>query len=326
MNILFICPNWAGLATPIIEEISRQGHQVTHLDHSDLSKFKYIDNYHRIISKIYSKLSGVNYKHKQTDTQIDKILKAFFIGRDKYDVIMMMEPNIFNRKHLDILKDNTNLLVVTLWDSLRKSPDNAENIDMFDFKFSYDEVDCKAFEFKKINNYLDPDWHPLIHYDECQYDLFSIMCFTKERYHHVIDILDANPWLNSNIIFYCDHPRKMRYIKDSRIKSTNKLILGEDLAHCISQSKGILDVLQGDQSGLSFRIYESIGYQRKLVTTNPHIQHYDIYNTNNIAIISDENNIPRDFFDKPYELIDKDIVERYTLERWVKNIMDEIAC
>ncbi|ASA55945.1 hypothetical protein [Vibrio gazogenes] len=325
MNVLFICPNWAGLATPIIEEMSRQGHHVTHLDHSDLSKFKYIDIYHRIMSKFYSKISGVNYKYKQTDIQIEQILTGFFIGRDKYDMVMMTEPNLFNRHHLEILKSNATVLVATLWDSLRKSPDNADNLDMFDFVFSYDYLDCEENGFIKINNYLDPKWHAFCDYDECKYDLFSIMHFTKARYQHVRKILDANPWLNPNIIFYCDHPRKIKYIKDHRIKATDRLILGEDLAHCISGSKGILDVLQGEQSGLSFRIYESIGYQRKLVTTNPHIKDYDIYNPNNIAIIRDGYSISSDFFNKPYEPIDNDVICKYTLEQWVKNIMSRVT-
>ncbi|WP_205409198.1 hypothetical protein, partial [Vibrio gazogenes] len=280
---------------------------------------------HRVMSKLYSKLSGLNYKHKQTEVQIEQMLTSFFIGRDKYDVVIMTDPNLFNRHHLEILKSNTATLVATLWDSLRKSPDNADNLDMFDFVFSYDDIDCKESGFIKINNYLDPTWNAIFHYDECKYDLFSIMYFTKERYQHVRKILDANPWLNPNIIFYCDHPRKMNYIKDHRIKSTDKLILGEDLARCISESKGILDVLQGEQSGLSFRIYESIGYQRKLVTTNSYIRNYDIYNPNNIAIIKDDYKIQNDFFNKPYESIDSDVIYKYTLEQWVKKIMSKIA-
>ena len=55
MRILFICPDWAGLATPIVKEMRRQGHNVTLLDHSDFSDFSYFNKTHRLLSKCYTR-------------------------------------------------------------------------------------------------------------------------------------------------------------------------------------------------------------------------------------------------------------------------------
>jgi len=324
MKIVFICPNWAGLATPIVKEMRKQGHQVIHLDHSDLSCFHYFDSAHRVLSKLYNCFSHNSYKHEQVDLQIEHALKSFFIGRDQFDVVIMTEPNIFNRRHLTIIKEHCRSVVATLWDSLIKSPDNGKNLDLFDSVFSYDQIDCDNHGLTKINNYLDPAWSPKCHNSDCEYDIFSIMSFTKERYKKIIKILNANPTLKMNILFFCDHPRKENRVNDDRVKMTNQLILNEELANCISRSRAILDVLQGEQSGLSFRVYESIGYKRKLVTTNTNIKNYDIYNENNIKVIDESNIIEPSFFDSNYQELSPEVIEKYTINQWVKNVINEI--
>ena len=144
MSILFICPNWANLVTPIVREMRSQGYSIIHLDHSDLSSFYYFNSAHRLISKIYSGLSKESYKHRRTDLHIEHGLKIFFIGRDDFDAIIMTEPNVFNRSHLELLKGHSRYLIATLWDSLRKSPDNGDNLDIFDYVFSYDRIDSPS--------------------------------------------------------------------------------------------------------------------------------------------------------------------------------------
>ena len=56
------------------------------------------------------------------------------------------------------------------------------------------------------------------------------------------------------------------------------------LCEIYSRSSIILDKVYPNQQGLTMRTLESIGAGKKLITTNKSIQHYDFYNTNNIAI------------------------------------------
>ena len=58
----------------------------------------------------------------------------------------------------------------------------------------------------------------------------------------------------------------------------------------ILKSKIIVEIQRNDQIGLSFRIFEALGYRKKLVTTNTDVVNYDFYNPQNILVI-DENNI-----------------------------------
>ncbi|WP_192456309.1 hypothetical protein [Musicola keenii] len=325
MRLLFICPDWAGLATPIVAEMKRQGHDVIHIDHRDLSTFRYFDSCHRIIAKLYKIFTGKHYKRQALDHQIQHGLHNFFIGREPFDAIIMTEPKLFNEQHLNILRQHGKKLVATLWDSLSKAPDNALHINIFDHVLSYDSQDCARFHFTKINNYIDPSWKSTTPYQACEYDVFSIMSFTSERYKQAVQFLDKNPELKSNIIFYIDKPGKRKYIKDARIKASEQLFLGAELAHEIDNARAILDIVQGQQAGLSFRAYESMAYQRKLITTNLHTADYDFYNPHNVCMLNQDGSVPSDFIHTPYRPVAENIYHQYTLSAWVENVMQEIS-
>lgn len=65
----------------------------------------------------------------------------------------------------------------------------------------------------------------------------------------------------------------------------------------ISKSECLLDIIQGNSSGLTIKTCEAICYDKKLITTNAHVAEYPFYNPDYIRIIKDEDDITRDFFD-----------------------------
>ena len=91
----------------------------------------------------------------------------------------------------------------------------------------------------------------------------------------------------------------------------------------IKKSKVLLDVNRNGQEGLTFRVLESLGLNKKLITTNSDIINYDFYNPNNILVINEKKPvIPISFFETNYEEIPKEIFEKYTLEGWVEKILN----
>jgi hypothetical protein len=97
----------------------------------------------------------------------------------------------------------------------------------------------------------------------------------------------------------------------------------EDLGEFYSQTNVILDLIRDKQSGLSFRIFEAMAYQKKIITSNAYVKDYDFYNPNNILIL-DENNVQIDstFFVTPYQPIPEEIYQKYTLSHWVNTIFE----
>jgi hypothetical protein len=75
------------------------------------------------------------------------------------------------------------------------------------------------------------------------------------------------------------------------------------------------------QYGLSFRVFEAMSLEKKIITDNEAIKGYDFYNPNNILILNENiSNLDKSFFETPYEKIPKEIYYRYTLDHWVNKV------
>ena len=83
----------------------------------------------------------------------------------------------------------------------------------------------------------------------------------------------------------------------------------------------ILDVVMGQQNGLTMRTFEAIGLNKKLITTNKNIDKYEFYNKDYILIydrqVLDFND--KFFMNTPVSYNNKN---KYTLSNWVKTILD----
>jgi hypothetical protein len=87
------------------------------------------------------------------------------------------------------------------------------------------------------------------------------------------------------------------------------------------ESDVILDINHPGQIGLTMRTFESIGSGKKIITTNREIKKYTFYNPNNIYVI-DRNDIDIniDFFKSDYIDLDDKILDKMSLEGWLKSI------
>ncbi|KFF01789.1 glycosyltransferase family protein, partial [Chryseobacterium luteum] len=105
------------------------------------------------------------------------------------------------------------------------------------------------------------------------------------------------------------------------LKFGRKKIPHHALPGYYKNTKVILDLMRADQTGLSFRIFEAMALEKKIITDNPTIKTYDFYNPNNILVL-DKNfrNLKKDFFSKPYEKLLEDVYYKYTLDHWVNTV------
>ena len=72
---------------------------------------------------------------------------------------------------------------------------------------------------------------------------------------------------------------------------------------------------------MSFRIFEALALQKKIITSNLSIKQYDFYNPKSIFVLDTDNiNIPIEFIESPFYSIDNTIYEKYTIKNWVKTV------
>ena len=88
----------------------------------------------------------------------------------------------------------------------------------------------------------------------------------------------------------------------------------------------ILDIAKPNQHGLSFRIFESLGMNKKIITNNRSVMEYDFYNPNNILVIDFDNLIiPKSFFETPFQPIDEAIKQKYHLRSFVQTVIGNLV-
>ena len=85
------------------------------------------------------------------------------------------------------------------------------------------------------------------------------------------------------------------------------------------ESRGILELLREGQQGVTLRTFESMYFQKKLVTDNQAIAHYQFYHSENIFLLQerDLDELP-EFLHTPFQPIPSELLEFFDAENWAK--------
>lgn len=91
----------------------------------------------------------------------------------------------------------------------------------------------------------------------------------------------------------------------------------------ITESEVLIDIVQNGQSGLTIRTMESLFFGKKLISNNKEIKNTDFYDENNIFIWDKDTNNTQiaAFLAKTYRPISMAILQKYTVEVWLKRFV-----
>lgn len=286
-------------------------------NHIDASKFKY--KYKSIFERIV-----INFKNKEYKKQIkQKGLEEYILNQLKksgnQDSILFIRPDKVSKKtHLEIKKTTKNYLAY-IYDSCNRFPIEHLLSGVFDEIFSFDIKDVKKYNFTFISNYIYMDKREM-DANELNNNIFIVISI-DERFEFLNKI--ANYLSNKKIKYkFIAVGKKIPKKANNNIIFSRKSLAPTDLQEDLEHSKIFLDLIRKNHNGLSFRVFEALAMQRKIITTNKSIQEYDFYNPNNILIL-DENseiNISNEFLITPYEPLDNLIYYKYTIENWVNKV------
>lgn len=312
MKICLISFDYWGFDRNIVDALKRRGIETTHID---LNHFKY--SYPSIFAKVangFSKLFfGKNIKRtKKQEFVLEQLEKIGY-----QDQILCIRPDLLDRETHEKIKLKTDRYVAYLYDSTKRF--SVQNISdgIFDEMFSYDKEDSIRFNFKKISNYIYLPKQELNPKLEFKYPLFMVIS-KDDRLKTLDNIANQLDVLNIDYKFIVKSKRNLGNV-NQKIERTAKDINSQSLKAFLENSKIMMDISRSTNTGLTFRVFESLAYQKKLITTNLAIKEYDFYNPNNILIVDSMNpEIPKAFFETPYQPLRDDIYEKYTIENWVK--------
>ena len=121
---------------------------------------------------------------------------------------------------------------------------------------------------------------------------------------------------------YIMHDKRYADIEKEDVHFTSLSL--ERVREVYKDSKVLVDYSADDQTGLSMRTIESLGYGCKLVTNNKIIVETDFYNPGNIYIYDIDNfSIPDGFVKTPYVPLEDSMYRYYSLEGWVDTVFGE---
>ncbi|WP_310594536.1 lipopolysaccharide core biosynthesis protein rfaS [Flavobacterium sp.] len=304
------------LNSDIIVNLQKKGHTVNHIDFNQF-KYKYPNFLFKIYNFFLKYAFNINLKHIHFGKKIIEKLDSM----DKIqDVILITRGDYIDAKYILKIKQYSKKSIAYFNDNIRRYPKIIKIIPLFDQVYSFEKSDCEKYQLKFITNWIC-DFPEITDTPQiAKYNVFNIS--TKDNRQNTIKRIAnelKNNTIKSKIIIY----NKTKNKKEANIDYiTNKIPLST-VKEYIKQSDVLLDVNKNGQTGLTFRVFESLGWHKKLITTNEDIKNYDFYNPNNILVIDPKKPIiPISFFETEYEEIPSHIYNRYTLNNWVNTIFE----
>lgn len=336
-HIVLAMPSHSNFCSPMIENLKFHGYSVTFIDaspeHLKKMRLSFIDKCIHFIRKALFKNS--EYKElKKTWLKEDYIRKMIvqipFLT--DHDHILVIRPDLFSQDRLQQLRQKSEHNYVGYqWNGLDRFPDTVARIGLFDRFFVFDHSDLNNPKFDTLNligitNFSFDMHQPTSTHHKGQRAYFVGLHFDQrvETLTQCADILSKlGIQLDFNIRILKNIETSQKKYDDSQIKIIKQNIdFSKNLEH-IYRASILVDILNPIHQGLSFRTFEALYYQKKLITSNANIKNYDFYHPDNI-FIWEPNNLPqlKDFLARPYSQIDQNIVEKYCFHNWLKNILD----
>lgn len=314
MKISIISFDYWGYDEKIANELIKMGHEAFHIKLSDF-KYNYTNPRQKIINFFSKNILKKNIKKIKTEEFILSTLE----NKGIQDHIIVINPERISKNcHLKIKSFSKNYIAY-LYDSLdRYDNKNLITSNIFNKIFTFDKKDSQNHNLHFLSNYIHLKKN--INKTQPNYKILSISS-VDERYttiNTIVELLDKKQIKHQTIFF---GKRKPKNFKTSAVFTTEKLSQNQ-IQEKTEDAEILLDVLRENQNGLSFRFFDALALDKKIITTNTSVTEYDFYNPNNILVV-DKNKIeiPDSFLNTEYQKIPEDIYNKYTLKNWINTIL-----
>ncbi|RNA63641.1 hypothetical protein D1631_17830 [Chryseobacterium nematophagum] len=324
MKICVISFDFWGYDEHIVETLCNKGIDAHHIKMSSVTHSNFSERATNAVSKIFLN------KNLKTEKRLKYVLDSLEkLGYQ--DQILVLNPDTFDLSTLEQIRKYSHRLITYLYDSLDRMPVEKEKLNLFDKIFSFDIADTKKYGFEKLTNYI---YLPYIKNEDQnpQIDVFYITSYDNKRVFFIkllakrlsklnvkfqIMVIGKKGWANQIKNIFIKIPEHLQII------FSIKKIPHAKLPGYYKNAKTLLDLTRENQYGLSFRVFEALSLEKKIITDNEFIKSYDFYNPNNILVLNETcSNLEKSFFESPYEKVPEDIYYSYTLDSWTDRVFE----
>ncbi|MGX5688831.1 hypothetical protein [Arcticibacter tournemirensis] len=272
-----------------------------------------------------------NLIYNRIETYYSNIFSRLIFEDTEFNYILFLNPETVDSSFIRKMKKRWSnaTFILYMWDSFQNKSRSLDLLPYFDSVFSFDRRDALKYNLKHLPLFYIDDY--LSDSGIYKYDLFFSGTAHSDRY-KLIKKIESNVGPNVNIQSYFFLSSRLLYFINFFLNGNSRMVPYKEvnfksLTHAenallMSRSRAILDINHPLQFGLTMRTFESIGVNRKLITTNSDIINYDFYNDNNILIIDRDNpKIDNCFFEKPFIDYSTKIRLKYSLNGWIENLL-----
>jgi hypothetical protein len=323
-KIILAIPSDVKLYQCFTENLQKLGFEVFLL--KTIEKYKYKNLFERTKNIIWKTLfNNKEYKKKLILKHQSELFLRELQTFPKADYSLTIRVDLFNKKVIKKIKELSLNNYAYQWDGFSRFREAASLISLFSKFYVFDKNDLnqKDKTYPTTNFYFDC-YDSLFENKTVEYDVFYIGSYDK-RIEKLIPICEAlyNKGYTLKVILCCT-PRKelKKYPYITFIKE--RLSYYENL-QMVAKCKCIIDLNHDTlHSGLSFRTFEALGYNKKLITTNLIVKNYDFYDDKNILTINEncDYNYIDTFLNSIYTDIDPKIKHKYSFTNWLKYTLE----
>lgn len=317
MNITIVAFDLWGFNKKIVDHLIKQGHEVTFLDINAIN-YIYKNKWQRAGNFLNKVFFGKNIKKDYRNQTLIKRISEL----PKQDYVLIVNPNQFRNDIRLLLRNKTTNFIAYNYDSLARIPLPENHNELFDKIFSFDIEDVQKNSYLTLlTNFIYLDKLP---YLQTQNKAFMILSKSYERevlLSRIANIFDKKGIYNYEFIVANPATKKV----NKRIHLTDKHIKLDIVINKMKNAEILIDLVRPNQTGLSFRVFEAMALQKKIITNNQTIKKYDFYNSNNILVINNQvDDISDEFLTRPYEEIPEEIYYKYTLENFINTLFPNL--
>ena len=321
-TVLFITPDYMDYTSIILDGITEYADAETSLVTTTGKKlmFTYKNTFHRIQNFFSKLILNQNQKKLFYNKEIRKRLETIFNEHQHFDDVFILRPDLI-KEHLPSIKKHSTRMIAFFWDSFSRIPEGRETIKYFDKFFSFEPKNVKDHNLLFLSNFYSPDLR--VDKNSAPSFALSYVASSDNRLPILERILDSlsHLQLKTNINIVAREIATPK--KEKNITWFTDALPRKETIRIMNNSHVLLDIAQPKQEGLSFRIFEAMALEKKIITNNKSVTNYDFYTPENIFVWQHENTIPsKDFFSSPYSPLPGEIAKKYSLKNWVGKIFE----
>lgn len=311
MRILLISSKFYGYEQEIISELKKNNE--VYFFGVDFNFFQ----------KIYYKILNKKFISNYVKNSLEKLLNK------EFDLIICIYNSKINKEFIINVKKKINFqkIYLYIWDDLNRVKNFQKIRNLFDEIYSFDKEDCKRENLKYRPTFYSERLKRLEKNPFIKYKYFFIGEYRRDRYQMLEKIMSKKTNNNNYFYFYCSFPMFIKKYFYDFLKNKNiymKKINRDKYNEIFLQSEIIIDIPEKKQKGLTQRILDGIFLEKKIITTNEDIRFEKFYNSNNILIVKNFDEIDENFLVTPYVKIERKLIEYYSINNWVKDILEGI--